>query len=333
MNQKLIRNSERIVLTFILAMYFATCDKVNAQTVDLRITNYVATSATSIAYDIEIKASTTGITLSNNSIEIATNSSKTSGVNSATYLGNYTGYSNTSTPGYSSGITTVTTTAPGSPTTISTSFEPYMHVENSSTGTASDNTDVTFGTITGISVGSTTGILNQPMPITLVSFSVNFKNNIPEISWATACEINNDRFEILRSVDGINFQTIGSIKGNANSHTIQNYQFTDNTELNTPTYYQLKQVDFDGTTTLSKVITLQKSMVTTLTPYPNPTRNYFVVNSPEVKTVYICNILGQVLIQQNISQNQNIDITNFPTGIYLIKTDDASIKSWIQKLE
>lgn len=340
MNQNSFRRpSGSTVLTFATALilfFFTASSKVNAQTVNFRVTNYVAISATSIEYDIELQASTTGITLPSNSIEINTNASKTSGVNSASYLGNYTGYSNTSSPSYNSGTTTVATTAPGSPVTISTSFEPYMHVINTSTGTASDNTDVTFGTITGVSVGSTTGLTNQPMPITLISFDAqHIKNNLVEINWSTANEINNDLFEIQKSTDGKEFQTIGKQKGERNSIEVRDYKFIDNEPINNSAYYRLKQIDLNGTITLSEVVTLQKSNPTNFNVYPNPTSESFSVTNPDIVIVYVCDITGRILTQQNLtSEGNNVNISHLPKGVYIVKTLDKSgyaTQVWIQR--
>lgn len=92
--------------------------------------------------------------------------------------------------------------------------------------------------------------ISQPtytLPVSLVSFigkAANFGN---ALEWRTASESNNSHFEVLRSKDGGNFVKIGQVAGKGNSSVATNYSFTDRSPLAGVNYYQLKQVDNDGT--------------------------------------------------------------------------------------
>jgi hypothetical protein len=122
------------------------------------------------------------------------------------------------------------------------------------TGTAN-----TVGTITSASMstftsiyalGNSTGGVN-PLPVELTSFTAVKKNKAVELNWTTASEINNDHFEILRSSDGVIFETIGQLKGRGNSTKDSEYSFTDSRPIDGYNFYRLKQVDFDGAFTES----------------------------------------------------------------------------------
>jgi hypothetical protein len=72
-----------------------------------------------------------------------------------------------------------------------------------------------------------------------------------KISWSTLSEYNNDRFEIERSDDAINFIKIGEIKGKGNSNSINKYEFIDLNLKNI--YYRIKQIDYDGREILTDI--------------------------------------------------------------------------------
>jgi hypothetical protein len=84
-------------------------------------------------------------------------------------------------------------------------------------------------------------------PVSITSFTGKKANNGVELKWQTASELNNNYFEVLRSENGKDFTSIGTIKGNGTSQEIRNYNFTDVNPVSGANYYQLKQTDFDGT--------------------------------------------------------------------------------------
>lgn len=77
------------------------------------------------------------------------------------------------------------------------------------------------------------------------------------LTWETSQETNNKAFFIQKSTDGVNYQTIGKIKGTGTSDG-KAYRFLDIAAAEGVTHYRLEQLDFDGTKTLSKVIQISK---------------------------------------------------------------------------
>lgn len=93
------------------------------------------------------------------------------------------------------------------------------------------------------------------LPVSLASFTAKTnKAGKVDLAWTTASEQNNSHFEVTRSTDGASFAKIGEVAGNGNSNTIKNYSHTDNSPVAGINYYQLKQVDNDGKSALSKVV-------------------------------------------------------------------------------
>jgi hypothetical protein len=113
-----------------------------------------------------------------------------------------------------------------------------------------------------------------PLPVTLLYFKAELINGNVWLKWETATEINNDHFVVLKSTDGQLFEKIGQIEGNGNTSNRIKYDFVDRRPQQGITYYQLMQVDFDGTEHFSDILTfhhqdLQKELRINL--YPNPT--------------------------------------------------------------
>lgn len=86
----------------------------------------------------------------------------------------------------------------------------------------------------------------MPAPVELYSFSVTKVDDNVYLDWVTVSEINNMGFEIQRSLNGIEFTSIGFVQGNGNSNDRISYRFTDYDLPVSTTYYRLKQLDFDG---------------------------------------------------------------------------------------
>lgn len=94
---------------------------------------------------------------------------------------------------------------------------------------------------------------STPLPVELLQFGASTESENVHLKWSTASELNNDYFEIEKSMEGIVFESIGKVKGAGTSQHIIQYSFID--ALSFPiSYYRLKQVDFDGTFTYSDVI-------------------------------------------------------------------------------
>ncbi len=112
------------------------------------------------------------------------------------------------------------------------------------------NTVTTLGvTPTNYFAAWTLSDSNDPLPITLLSFTATCNEGYVELNWITASEQNNSYFTIYKSSDGIEFKELGNAPSAGNGSTIRHYTFTDyNTEKGN-IYYKLSQTDFDGNTT------------------------------------------------------------------------------------
>ncbi len=114
-----------------------------------------------------------------------------------------------------------------------------------------------------------------PLPIELTNFKVQQNNNTNKLTWSTASEINNDGFDIERSItNNMDFEKIGFVQGAGNSTQPHRYEFTDNAFTpKSGCLYRLKQIDFDGTVHFSEIVHARGiTFITKATAGPNPFR-------------------------------------------------------------
>ena len=174
------------------------------------------------------------------------------------------------------------------------------------------------------------------LPVELLSFKGKSNKNQIKLTWLTASELNNEKFEIEERQDGREFQKIGEVKGNGTTLEQQEYSFEVKNPRSGISYYRLKQIDFDGQFKYSEVISVNfrgdNGDVGEF--YPNPSKSgmvnldYSAQNDDEI-TVFVIDMTGKLvvnLIQQvtNGDNNLSFDFSDLNTGIYIVKIGDEA---------
>lgn len=176
------------------------------------------------------------------------------------------------------------------------------------------------------------------LPVEYTYFKANLVNNEVILEWETASEINNEAFFIEKSNDGIAFNEIGIREGAGNSFETLQYRFVDETPDAGVNYYRLRQMDFDGVTELSKVVSVDiekdgagNVLKASFDASINPTTASNEVQIALSKTfeqdlsVQIFDALGRNILNSTINagnQQLNIDISSFPESQYFIKINN-----------
>lgn len=175
----------------------------------------------------------------------------------------------------------------------------------------------------------------SPVPVKLLDFKANWVPSGARVHWATATEVNNDHFELLRSFDNQSFETVAHVPSQAiggNSNNLLNYEFLDDENvlvIQSLVYYKLIQTDFDGTSEIFGPIVLVKNLSNqTHTVYPNPVNGKLQIDLNSEKAekyeIKLFNTLGQqmystVLIAQQGVTNHIVDVSHLNSGFYYLQ--------------
>lgn len=163
------------------------------------------------------------------------------------------------------------------------------------------------------------------LPVTLKDFNLKALTNGALLSWSTLNEENNSRFEIQRSTNGVDFQTIKTLKGAGNKSTLTNYQYFDETPVKGINYYRLLQIDFNGKANDLGVKHLNYHLSNAqFTVYPNPTTS--VANVSFEKNVFqaftLRDLNGRTLQSRTIREDETsivLQLDNYAKGMYVLK--------------
>jgi len=191
-----------------------------------------------------------------------------------------------------------------------------------------------FGTFTlaNLSAGS------NSLPIELVSFEGRNTAEGVELTWVTASEHNNDYFDVEKSSDGAEFQSISRVKGAGTKNSASYYEVVDATLPTRSSYYRLRQVDLDGNSSLSEVIYIQSATTDNVVVFPNPTNGQPVQihtsSIDKTSVVEIMNMMGVVIYSRSVSElpytAQTITVEGsqyLPVGLFLVRISGGTNSS------
>ena len=168
----------------------------------------------------------------------------------------------------------------------------------------------------------------SPLPVELLSFKGSIENGGIALEWSTASEINNSHFILSRfGEDGIS-KEIATVAGEGNSSSVVNYEWLDSEPLDGLNYYQLTQVDFDGTATdEGTVVVLWKvgSGLAVLAQSWGQDGLYLLTQSRSERLfLEIFDMNGRLLHQSHLSSGQSVTrYTPVHSGIYLARLTDG----------
>jgi hypothetical protein len=86
----------------------------------------------------------------------------------------------------------------------------------------------------------------SPLPITLISFDASHAKDGVLVEWSTLSQINNDYFNVQKSINGYEWEDKTTIQGAGNTNTQMDYNWLDTKPSIGISYYRLKQTDYNG---------------------------------------------------------------------------------------
>lgn len=172
----------------------------------------------------------------------------------------------------------------------------------------------------------------NPLPVELSAFTVTQNKNNILLQWQTATEVNSNSFDVEQSYNSKDFTAVATVAAKGFATTYQYAKtITDADNKAGVIYYRLKMIDKDGSNKYSsiKTVSLTKNSISN-TLYPNPARGFVRCNK-EVLSAEVYNVLGKKILTQTINNN-SIDITSLPKGIYAVRLIIANDQYSFEKL-
>ncbi|MCZ7616174.1 MAG: T9SS type A sorting domain-containing protein [Ignavibacteriaceae bacterium] len=145
------------------------------------------------------------------------------------------------------------------------------------------------------------------VPVELSSFTGIANGKEVILSWSTTTELNNQLFEVQRSINGNDFSSIGFVNGKGTTTERQNYSYRDKIIADGKYYYRLKQIDYLGQSEYSDIIEIDIKIFNSFLleqNYPNPfnpvtTIGYGLKEKSNVKITVINSIGEEVALLVN----------------------------------
>ena len=157
------------------------------------------------------------------------------------------------------------------------------------------------------------------LPVDLINFGGKQIVEQINLTWKTANEKEFSHFEVQKSADAKEFGSLGNVTGNKSSI----YNFVDTNPVEGLNYYRLKMVDLDGTSKLSKVISVNFEKGGSYVSVENPANNgeFKVFTNLKNPKFNLLSTLGKSLQMssfENSTHNYTLKAHNTAGGIYYL---------------
>ncbi|KAA5533171.1 T9SS type A sorting domain-containing protein [Taibaiella lutea] len=182
-----------------------------------------------------------------------------------------------------------------------------------------------------------------PLPLDFTDINAVWSSNDAIVNWDVAREVNNEYFSIERSFDGKTFTQVGTVKSIGNHEEAAKYNYTDKgakEKTMDKVGYRIKQVDYNGKSTTSKIVWLinKGGKSNSAYIYPNPVRTNntfaFVYENYEGGSgdlnINILDVHGKLVYTTTMSvikgkNETSINISALAAGAYFVKYDNAGM--------
>ncbi len=213
--------------------------------------------------------------------------------------------------------------------------------EGSGATMSSGGSSGTGGTATSVATVAQTAC--GALPVSVVSFKGKELDNSIILEWKTISETNSSYFLLEKSIDGINFETAGRMKGAGNSTAEHNYSITDPTpfsalsrrqEAGEEVFYRLQQFDYDGQISYRETISVMtevKALALKVYPGPEDDKIYFefyAAGDSEIRFT-VSDMPGHTLLSETAggargNNNFSLSTRSLSPGMYLLEVSSPA---------
>ncbi|HEY1046916.1 MAG TPA: T9SS type A sorting domain-containing protein, partial [Bacteroidia bacterium] len=164
--------------------------------------------------------------------------------------------------------------------------------------------------------------LSTALPVKFISFTSENKEATVQLNWSTGFELNNNFFSVERSTDGTTWTEVTRVES-GKIDGVQNYLAIDSKPINGLSFYRIKQVDINGSSSYSEIIVNEYKSPLTVSIFPNPATTEFSVVSENIQNLEIIVLDAQGKTCE-LSSSSGENTVTFSTeglsnGVYFIK--------------
>jgi len=197
-------------------------------------------------------------------------------------------------------------------------------------------------------IGATEAI-EQQISMSLLTFDAEVQGGAVELKWLTIVEVENELFTIERSVDGTNFEAIGTKPGAGNSNDLLSYRFRDSKPVEGTNYYRVRLTSSIGAEELSMVTPVNveaagQQAINIGTAQPNPFLKDFEVEYTVPKggsaKIKIMSLQGDVLHEEDVTCEAKksqlfryTDEKGMKPGVYFLNVTQADESKMIKLIK
>jgi hypothetical protein len=198
-------------------------------------------------------------------------------------------------------------------------------------GSGSESTHTATATFNSFSQFSVAGD-GIILPSVLVNFEAhgNQNNNSVLLSWTVSGGSQVEEFEVQKSENSVYWNSIGTVQSNSQLTTMASYSLIDAQPVAGTNFYRLIMHNMDGGRDQSPVRTVTISPTTDISVFPNPATDFININMNGKGSDLVVRLIspeGKILQQSKGSNNDpvsSMDVSRFPTGIYMVQVISAN---------
>jgi hypothetical protein len=163
-------------------------------------------------------------------------------------------------------------------------------------------------------------LLGGPLPVTFSDFKLTKNDGIVNVDWATTTEDDNSYFEVERSSNGFTFDAIARLDGKINSKAEVRYSFVDHAPLEGISYYRIRQVDLDGTSSITRTRSIEMPYNAQAIIFPNPAADFLTLDKIEPNSmITLITSLGQEIRKETAKTGTwTMNLDGLPSGFYTV---------------
>lgn len=223
--------------------------------------------------------------------------------------------------------------------------QALLEEQNICCGGSEPTIDFEEGTIDSSTVSwCGTALRPSPLPVEMLRFAAEQVDQVVVVSWTTATEIDNDRFEIERSDESGIWEYLGFVTGYGTTTESNNYEFADASPMAGTNYYRLRQMDFNGVSEtfgpLAVSISNDRLEEKLIRPViaGNNLRFQLEISNLDSYEVNLYDLGGRLLLTETIAfdfglQQYSFNFNNASSSIYIleVKTQNERITKKIAR--